>query len=80
MRRKMHDRVGPRQHTGQRTRVEHVTFDQFKTSGKELVPCAKIVENNDFVASALQCSGRMTADISRPAYDQNDHVISLSYP
>ena len=74
----MHDRIGPRQYTRQRTRVQNIALDEFEARRELFVAGAEIVEDDDFMAGAFQCPRCMTADVSRAANHQNNHCRFLS--
>ena len=57
--------------------VEDVAFYEFESVGEEFVTGREIVEDDDLVAGAAESSRGMTADVSRTADDENDHVVSF---
>ena len=62
----------------------HVTFDQLKALRQTAVSVDQTVVDDCFVSSALQCTRRMTADISRATHHQNRQwtkpSLSLIFP
>src|SRR5260221_11494444 len=76
MRGEVHDGVGSRQNLCQSRRIQHIALHEFESRGQALESVIEIVEDDDFMPGAFECTCGMTTDVARTANDQNDHRLN----
>ena len=74
----VHDGIGTRQRGGEARWVGDVALDELEAAGQAAMAGGEVVVDDDVVAGTPQRAGRVAADVTRSAGDQ-DRQFALPY-